>query len=42
LNRLIDFAILTEKEIAEQKYYADIINKNNNKSKKLRLIGEQI
>ena len=42
LERLIDFTILTENELSQQKYYAEIIDKSKNKSKKLRLLGENI
>ncbi|MEJ5245287.1 MAG: PEP/pyruvate-binding domain-containing protein [Bacteroidota bacterium] len=42
LDRLIDFAILTEKELEQQKYYAELVDLSKNKSKKLRLLGENI
>lgn len=42
LDRLIDFTILTPQELSQQKYYAELIDKSKNKSKKLRLMGEGI
>lgn len=42
LDNFIDVNILTQTELNNQKYFAELIAKTNNRAKRLRLMGEEI